>query len=74
MDMYRVIFISVVLFVITLSGHSQQKELDEEAYKLWRRVHNYELANNGAWIKYRYMFYDNDSIKSLICNTIYYYE
>ena len=72
--MYRVIFISVVLFVITLSGHSQQKELDEEAYKQWRRVDNYELANNGAWIKYRYMFYDNDSLNSLICNTYYFYE
>ena len=51
MNMYRVIFISVVLFVITLSGYSQKKELDEEAYKQWRRVDNYELANNGAWVK-----------------------
>ena len=72
--MYRVIFILVILFVITLSGHSQKKELDEEAYKQWRRVDNYELANNGAWIKYRYMFYDNDSLNSLICNTYYFYE
>ena len=72
--MYRVIFISVVLFVITLSGYSQKKELDEEAYKQWRRVDNYELANNGAWVKFRYMFYDNDSLNSLICNTYYFYE
>ena len=43
MNMYRVIFISIVLFVITLSGYSQKKELDEEAYKQWRRVDNYEL-------------------------------
>lgn len=50
MNMYRVIFILVILFVITLSGHSQKKELDEEAYKQWRRVDNYELANNRAWI------------------------
>ncbi len=74
MNVYRVIFILVILFVITLSGHSQKKELDEEAYKQWRRVDNYELANNGAWIKYRYMFYDNDSLNSLICKTYYFYE
>ena len=72
--MYRVIFISIVLFVITLSGYSQKRELDEEAYKQWRRVDNYELANNGAWVKFRYMFYDNDSLNSLICNTYYFYE
>ena len=72
--MYRVIFISVVLFVLTLSGYSQKRELDEEAYKQWRRVDNYELANNGAWVKYRYMFYDNDSLNNLICNTYYFYE
>ena len=72
--MYRVIFISVVLFVLTLSGYSQKRELDEEAYKQWRRVDSYELANNGAWVKYRYMFYDNDSLNNLICNTYYFYE
>ena len=56
MNMYRVIFISIVLFVITLSGYSQKKELDEEAYKQSRRDDNYELANNGAGGKYRNMY------------------
>ena len=38
MNMYRVIFILVILFVITLSGHSQKKELDEEAYEVVNNI------------------------------------
>ena len=51
--MYRVIIIaSVVLTLFPVVGYMQKKELDEEAYRSWRRVDDYQLSDHGGWIKY----------------------
>ena len=73
--MYRVIIIaSVVLTLFPVVGYMQKKELDEEAYRSWRRVDDYQLSDHGGWIKYRYIFYDNDSANAFARNTYYFYE
>lgn len=72
--MYRVIVICVSLFIFVLSGNAQKRELDKAAYQSWRRVDDYQLSSNGAWVKYRYMFYDNDSMNNVVCNTHYFYD
>lgn len=73
--MYRVaIIVSVVLTLFAVVGYTQKKELDEEAYRSWRRVDDYQLSDHGEWIKYRYVFYDNDSANAFARNTYYFYE
>ncbi len=57
-----------------LSGIAPKKALDEEAYKQWRYVNSYELSMNGKWVKYRYLYHDNEDKNKDARQTYYLYE
>ena len=57
-----------------IPGFAQKKALDEEAYKQWRYVNSHELSMNGKWVKYRYLYHDNEEKNKSARQTYYLYE
>ena len=55
----RLLLVSV-LFLLVSELAAQKKPLDEEAYKLWRRVEGQHMSDDGKWITYRFVYIDTE--------------
>lgn len=71
---YIVILSFIHVFLVSFTCFSQKKELDEEAYRKWRRVDGYKLSPDGKWVMYRYMHFDNDAANEGARDTYYFYD
>ena len=45
-------FLILIAFPLTAQAQSEKKILDHDAYDIWQRINEPEIANNGEWILY----------------------
>lgn len=56
----RQLLLIFTLFLLVPELSAQKKPLDEEAYKLWRRVEGQHMSDDGKWITYRFVYIDSE--------------
>lgn len=54
--MLREITCLCLLWCVVFTASAQKKVLDEDAYKLWRRVEAQQISDDGKWVTYKYRY------------------
>lgn len=70
----KTIIVLFVLFLLTGDLLASRPEIDSTAYATWKRIDDYKISVNGRWIKYRYVYVDNEEQNDIISKKYYFYN